>query len=83
MAQSMDVFVPDVLPICPGVSEFLVQRETRNAIIKFCQESRVFRRDLDPVSLVANIYEYEIEVPAGTTIAVSYTHLTLPTICSV
>lgn len=68
MAKTMDAFLADVLPICPGVPDYLVEQHTRSALIQFCKETRAFRRELDPLQTIAGIYEYDIEVPVYTTV---------------
>lgn len=66
MAQTYDVFLPEILPYCQGISELLVERETRNCVIQLCREARVFRRDLDPMTVTSNVYEYDLDIPLGT-----------------
>jgi hypothetical protein len=68
MAKDYDVFVPHILPLCPGAPDFLIERVARDAIIELCQDARVLRRQIDPITLVVGEYEYDLEPPANTVV---------------
>lgn len=68
MAKDYDVFVPHILPLCPGAPDFLIERVARDAIIELCQDTRALRRQIDPITLIANEYEYDLEPPANTVV---------------
>lgn len=66
MAKDFDVFIPEIVPLCPGCPDYLIERVTREAIIELCKDAKVLRCELEPISLIAGEHEYELDLPAHT-----------------
>lgn len=62
---SYDDFLPYVLPDVPGCPEIAAVLAVRNTAIDFCEKSLVVQADLDPVSLVSNQADYDLEPPTN------------------
>ena len=62
---SYDDFLPYVLQDVPGCPEIAAVHAIRNTVIDFCEKSLVVQADLDPVSLVANQSDYDLEPPSS------------------
>jgi hypothetical protein len=60
-----DDFLPYVLQDVPGCPEIAAVHAIRNTVIDFCEKSLVVQVDLDPVSLVANQADYDLEPPTN------------------
>lgn len=58
-------FFPYVLPDVVGAPEPLVVHHIRNACIEFCEKSLILTRDHDPITVVANTVDYDLEPPTG------------------
>lgn len=58
-------FYPYVLPEVPGCPEPTVDIALRSALIEFCEKTLVIQRDLDPVTVVKGITDYDIDPPAS------------------
>lgn len=58
-------FFPNVLYDVPGAPEPVVVNAIRNACIEFCEKSLVLVRDHDPITLIANKVDYDLEPPGG------------------
>lgn len=56
-------FYPYVLPEVPGCPEPTVDIAIRSALIEFCEKSLVVQRDLDPLTVVKGIVDYDLEPP--------------------
>lgn len=63
---SFESLVTDVLPYVPGCSESLVETNIRSATIELCEKSNAYTYDLDPITTISGIYEYEFDQPSGT-----------------
>lgn len=77
MAISYETLLPEILPMVPGCPDTLIENSIRSAVIELCERAGVYQQELDPVTTVANIYEYDLEAPQGTTVhkIVWVTHL--------
>lgn len=62
---SYEDFFPYVLPDVIGAPEPLVVHHIRNACIEFCEKSLILTRDHDPVTVIANRVDYDLEPPGG------------------
>ena len=56
----------DVLPYVPGCPDTVVENALRSSSIELCEKAAVYTKELDPISTVSGIYEYEFGQPAGT-----------------
>ena len=62
---SYEDFFPYVLPEVIGAPEPVVLLAVRNACIEFCEKSLVLTRDHDPITVLPNIVDYDLEPPRG------------------
>lgn len=51
-----------------GCSDTLIENSIRSAVIELCERASVYQAELDAVTTVANIYEYDLESPSGTSV---------------
>ena len=65
MAATYEDFFPNILPEVPGVAEAVAENAVRNAVIEFCEKSLILQRDHDPITVVQNIVDYDLEPPTG------------------
>lgn len=56
-------FYPYILPEVPGCPEPTVDVALRSAMIEFCEKTLIIQRDLDPVTVVKGITDYDIDPP--------------------
>jgi len=59
-------FLPDILPFVQGCSDTLITNTVRATTIDFCERTGVYQQELDPVTTVKGIYEYDLEAPSQT-----------------
>lgn len=60
-----EAFLSRVLPEIPGCPEPVAVQAIKDAAIDFCVRSNVYQQDLDPLTLIANTSEYDLEPPGG------------------
>ena len=63
---SFESFMKDVLPYVPGCPDTVVENALRSSTIELCEKAAVYTKELDPITTVAGIYEYEFGQPTGT-----------------
>lgn len=68
MAIRFDSFLPEVLSLVPGCSDLLAVNALRNAAIELCEKSEAYQLEMDPITTIAGIHDYEFEVPASTVV---------------
>jgi len=68
MAISYEALLPDILPMVPGCPDSLIKNNIRSAVIELCERASVYQAELDPLTTVGNIYEYDLEAPSGTAV---------------
>lgn len=56
-------FLDYVLPHVPGCTEEMALLEIKNTIIDFCEKSLIIQTDLDPITVVNNTTDYDLEPP--------------------
>ena len=54
------------MPYVPGCSESLIETNLRSATIELCEKSRAYTHDLDPITTISGVHEYEFDQPSGT-----------------
>lgn len=62
---AFDLFLPEVLPECPGVPEPVAINAIRNACFDFCATSLIWNEFQDPEAYSAGEAEYQVIAPAG------------------
>lgn len=65
---SYESFLPDIIPMVPGCPDTLIENNIRSATIELCEKAEVYQRELDPITTVEGIYEYDLEAPSGTSV---------------
>lgn len=68
MAISYEALLPEILPMVPGCPDSIIINTVRSAVIELCEKSGVYQAELDPVTTVANTFEYDLEAPRGTSV---------------
>lgn len=54
-------FFNDIYPNVPGCPDALIENATRNAAIAFCEKTGIIQFEMDPISVVAGVSEYDLE----------------------
>lgn len=52
----------------PGCPDTLIENNIRAAVIELCEKAAVLQAELDPVTTIAGIYEYDLEPPTDTVV---------------
>ncbi len=65
MATSYESLLPEIIPMVPGCPDTLIESNIRAAAIELCEKAPVYQAELDPITTVANIFEYDLEPPSG------------------
>lgn len=68
MAISYEALLPQILPMVSGCPDTLIQNNIRASVIELCERASVYQAELDPLTTVGNIYEYDLEPPSGTAV---------------
>tara|TARA_S200000501_G_scaffold85564_1_gene78236 strand:+ start:1769 stop:2452 length:684 start_codon:yes stop_codon:yes gene_type:complete len=68
MAINYETLLPDILPMVIGCPDSLIESTIRASAIDFCERTGAYQLELDPITTVANVYEYDLEAPTGTTV---------------
>lgn len=68
MATSYETLLPEILPMVPGCPDTLIENTVRQAAIEFCEKTGIYQMELDPVTTVGGVYEYDLEPPSGTSV---------------
>jgi len=68
MAISYETLLPEILPMVTGCPDTLIENSVRQAAIEFCEKTGIYQSELDPVTTVSGIYEYDLEAPSGTSV---------------
>ena len=63
---TFDGLVKEVLPYVPGCPDSLVLNNLRSATIDLCEKSKAYVCDLDAITTVSGVFEYEFDQPTGT-----------------
>lgn len=51
-----------------GCPDTLVENNIRAAVIEFCEKTGAYQAELDPVTTVGGIYEYDLDAPSQTSV---------------
>ena len=68
MATTYESLLPEILPMVPGCPDALVIQNIRSAVIELCERASVYQHELDPISTVSSVYEYEFDAPLSTSV---------------
>jgi hypothetical protein len=58
-------FFESVIPYVLGCPSITAEVAIKNAVIEFCEKTLILQRDHDPVTVTANIVDYDLEPPTG------------------
>lgn len=64
--KAWELFLPDVLPSVPNVTEPMAEHHIRRAAQDFCQRTRAWTKALDPTTTWASTSAYDLELPDQT-----------------
>lgn len=62
---AFDLFLPEVLPECPGVPEPVAINAIRNASFDFCRQTLIWSEFKDAAAYTALTAEYQVAPPTG------------------
>jgi hypothetical protein len=62
---SYDEFLPEVLQYVPDVPELVAANAVRSSCIEFCERTRFWQQDTDPIELIAGVSNYEFDGGTG------------------
>ena len=72
---SYETLFPDVIPVVNDCPDSLIERNIRSAVIEFCEKTGIYQAELDPVTTVGGLHEYDLEPPNGTVVHLSLIHI--------
>ena len=52
----------------PGCPDTLIENNIRAAVVELCDKASVYQAELDPVTTVSGLFEYDLEPPSGTSV---------------
>jgi hypothetical protein len=59
------LFLPEVMQYVPDVPELVAENAIRSACIEFCERTRFWQDDSDPITLSAGTASYEVDLSAS------------------
>jgi hypothetical protein len=65
MSKTYEQFLDYVMPHVPGCTPEMAIQAIRNTVIEFCERTLILQRDHDPVTVTANVQDYDFEPPSG------------------
>jgi len=68
MAITYETLLPEILPMVPGCPDTLIESNIRAAVIELCERANVYQVELDPLTTVSGIFEYDLETPQDTSV---------------
>jgi len=68
MTVAYESLLPEILPVVAGCTDTLVEGTIRAAAIEFCERTGAYQVEIDPLTTVSGIYEYDLEPPTGTVV---------------
>ena len=54
------------------LSDTLIESNIRAAVIELCERASVYQVELDPLTTVSGIFEYDLETPQDTSVAKNF-----------
>ena len=63
---AFDSLVKDILPYVPNCPDSLIESTLRSACIEFAERSKAYTFDLDAITSIPGVFEYEFDQPSGT-----------------
>ena len=65
---SYESLIKEILPYVPGCPDSVVESNLRAATIEFCEKTKAYVQDLDPITSISGTYEYDFGQPTGTSV---------------
>ena len=66
MAVAYEDLLPNIIPMVPGCSDSLIISNIRSAVIELCEKAEVYQVELDSITSISNIHDYELDLPHTT-----------------
>ena len=60
--------LPEIIPMAQSCPDSLIESNIRSTVIELCEKTGVYQAELDPVTTVSGIFEYDLEAPSGTAV---------------
>ena len=60
--------LPEIIPMVQNCPDSLIESNIRSTLVQFCEQTGVYQAELDPVTTVSGIFEYDLEPPSGTAV---------------
>lgn len=67
MTATLTSFLPEVMPYCQNVPDFIAENAVRNAAIDFCEQTHWLLYENPDITAVANLNTYVLSPPNDTT----------------
>jgi hypothetical protein len=68
VATLYESLLSEVIPMVPGCPDTLIENHLRAAVIELCERAPVLQAELDPITTIAGLYEYDLEPPTDTVV---------------
>ena len=68
MATTYESLIPEIMPMTVGCPDVLIHQHIRSTVIDLCERSSIHQKELDPITTVASIHEYDFDAPSGTVV---------------
>lgn len=65
MSTSFDDFMPEILLDVPTCPEVIAIRQICNAAIEFCEKTKAWQYDMDPIAAVGGTSAYDLDLPSS------------------
>lgn len=65
---SYESLLPEIIPMVSSCPDTLIENSIRSATIELCEKAKVYQVELDPITAIANLFEYDLEPPSGTVV---------------
>jgi len=65
---SYESLVKEILPYVAGCPDSVVESTLRAATIEFCEKTKAYIQDLDPITSISGTYEYDFGQATGTSV---------------
>ena len=60
--------LPEIIPMVQNCPDSLIESNIRSTAIEFCEKTGAYQAELDPVTTVNAIFEYDLEPPSDTAV---------------
>jgi hypothetical protein len=60
--------IPEIIPIVASCPDSMIQQHIRSTVIDLCERSAIYQKELDPITVSRDVYEYDFDPPSGTVV---------------